>query len=435
MLPTRSDLGTAPFQVLRDTHGSGLRVIAVRMPHAHQAVVEVVVRVGSRFETEQQIGISHFLEHMLFRGTERHPSAHELALAFEQRGACLGAATAVDHSALTLSAPPENLEQVLPWLGEIVRAPLLSGLEVERGIVREEILEMLDERGKWIDASTLVRRECFREHPLGWPITGGLEQIERFGRMELVTHHRAHYTNVGTVIAVAGPVDPDRILPAVAAAFAGLPSGALPASTPPGPLRSPGFTYVHHTASQTALALAFRAAGDLHPDEPSTELLMRLLDDGMSTRLYHRICDERGLCYGVSASYEAYHDSGLVELGAETAHENAVELVREFIAVLRSVRDEGPLPGELEKAQARHRWQLQEMLDDPASVAEFHALGELLGVARDPEERLRQLDQVTPQELRRAAESTLQGQQLAAVAVGSLPRRDQEALAAMVREF
>ena len=116
--------------------GNGLKVVLVPLPHVHSAVASLYLRVGSRFETEQNNGISHFLEHMLFRGTENLPTAHEQALAFERLGATLYAATHVDHGVMSVSVTPKNLLKVLPLLGEVTRAPLFTDIDVERGIVR-----------------------------------------------------------------------------------------------------------------------------------------------------------------------------------------------------------------------------------------------------------------------------------------------------------
>lgn len=435
MPPLRSEQARLELAVEQVTLERGLRVLAIRIPAVHRVVAQVLVHVGPRFETRETNGISHLLEHMLFRGTSRFPSAHALALAFECRGASLSAATAVDHGVLALSSPPETFPEVLPWLGEVVAAPLLNGLELERGIVREEILETLDDTGRLIDAASLVRAQCFQGHPLGWPITGALDQLERFHQDDLTAHHRAHYTAPATVIAVAGPLEPEAVVREVARCFGLLPQASLPTVAPPNGAPDPRFTYVHHASSQTALAVAFRAPGAHAATEPATELLLRLLDDGMSTRLYHRICDERGLCYDVYASYEAYRDSGLLELGAETGHDNALKVLQELLDALRALREDGPEPGELEKAQARHGWQLQDMLDDPGAVAEFYALGELSGVARNPQARLEELASVTRDQLRCAAEQTLRAEHLTVVAVGSLPRRTQDMMARMVQEF
>ena len=399
-------------------------------------VLEANLRVGSRFEASELNGISHFLEHMLFRGTARHPSAHELILAVEAHGGSLAAATSVDHGSLTLEAPPETFERLVPVFAEAYQRPILRDLEVERGIVREEILESLDDAGRQIDPDNLVREACFGGHPLGMPITGPLEHVDRFDAPRLRAHHRAHYTAEATVIAVAGPVDPVRTVDLIAEHFGGLPSGAPPSSAPPPVQTAPRWRYVHHAASsQTGLRAVFRAPAESAENEPAMDLLSRILDDGMSTRLYHRICDVKGLCYDVAATYEAYADSGILELAGEAAHERAVELLRELLEVARDLRDQGPTAEETDKAKARYRWRLHELLDEPADVAEFLGVEHLVGLARSPGDRLAQLEAVTREQIHEAARDHFRAEGLTVVAVGILPKEAQRTMQALVESF
>jgi len=414
----------------------GPRVVVAAMPSVHRVVIEANLRIGSRYESGELNGISHFLEHMLFRGTARHPSAHELILAVESNGGSLTAATSVDHGVLAMEAPPERFEDLLPVFAETYCRPLLSDLEVERGIVREEILESLDDAGRQIDPDNLTRETCFGEHPLGMPITGTVDHLERFDSARLLAHHRAHYTAEGTVVAVAGPVDPERTVALLAELFAGLRHGERPPSTPPAPQTQPRWRYVHHSASsQTAIRVVFRAPAENAADEPATDLLSRIIDDGMSTRLYHRICDIKGLCYDVAATYEAYSDSGLLELAGEAAHERALDLLRELLAVVAELRDRGPSPEEVHKAKSRYRWQVHEMLDDPGDVAEFLGIEHLIELGRSPADRLAQLEAVSLEQLQAVSRAIFKASGLSVVAVGILSKETQRALQALTEGF
>ena len=131
---------------------NGLRVIACPQPQLHRAHVALYVRVGSRFETPETNGISHFLEHMLYRGTSRLPSAHAVNLAFEQLGGYLYAATQTDFGVFSCTLPPESLREASALFGEVIRSPSFRDIEVEKGIVCEEILEDLDDEGRQVDA-------------------------------------------------------------------------------------------------------------------------------------------------------------------------------------------------------------------------------------------------------------------------------------------
>lgn len=399
----------------------GPRLVIVRLPRAHSVAVAVHVKVGSRFEPKRHNGISHFLEHMLHRGTVTHPSAHALALAFERLGATLSAATYVDHGVLSVNAPPETAYQAIDLLAEVCRAPVFDSLALERGIVREEILESLDADGRRVGADDLLREAVFPEHALGRPITGTLETLERFDVPALRRHHLRHYTS-RLVVTVAGPLAPAAVKRRVAAGFR-LPRGSDPTSAAPKPLRGPVFRYSPEDSSQTALRVGFRAPGERDRDEPAAELLLRVLDDGMSTRLYHRLCDERGLCYDVSAMFEAYDDSGLLDFAADTSHENAPDVLAEILAITHDLRREGPREDEIEKALARFAWQLREIEDSPAELAAFYGLGELTGFARTPEDRLARVADLSREALAGAAQRLFRRERLAVVAVGKLERR------------
>jgi predicted Zn-dependent peptidase len=414
---------------------NGLRIVAIAVP-SHRVVISAHLRVGPRYELAADNGISHFLEHMLYRGTPRHPSAHEQALAFERLGGTLFATTGVEEGTLAIAIPPESFPPVLELFAEVYRQPIFSGVEIEKGIVREEILEGLDDDGREVDADRLMRRLVFGSHPLGFSITGTIERLERFDRTELERHHRAHYVAGNGVIALAGPIDPERAVGAIAQHLGSLAPGGSPATTPPPPAAGPHFSFVRHGASsQTSIRLGFRAPGEHDRLEPATDLLLRVLDDGMSTRLYHRICDARGLCYDVSAGYEPYADSGLVDLAADAGHERAPQVLAELFDVLRELRDDGPTDDELAKAKARHRWQLEALLDDVGELADFHGAGQLAGTARSLDERREQIDAVSRDQVRSAAERVLRRESLAVVAVGLLPRRAESVLRRLVDGF
>jgi predicted Zn-dependent peptidase len=345
--------------VTRERLANGLTVVVAPLPHLHRAVGTLFLRVGPRFERRPENGISHFLEHMVFRGTATLPGAHAQALAFERLGATLHAATHVDHGTMSVTVPPRNLEAVLPLLAEVAATPRFADIEVERGIVREEILEDLDEDDRLVDPDDLVRALAYGDHPLGFPITGDLATLGTFDVEGLRRHHARHYTGHNAVLCVAGRLEGgvDPVLRLVeqhlGALPAGAPVGAEPAPPPPG---KPRFSAVDTPSSQTDLRLAFRAPGSRSPAEPAVEMLLRVLDDGMSTRLYDRVCDARGLCYDVSAGYETYDDDGLVDVAATAQHERTSAVLTTVLEVLAELREHGPSADELDKARDRHRW-------------------------------------------------------------------------------
>jgi predicted Zn-dependent peptidase len=428
-------LELSELKPIRTVLSNGLRLVAVPMPHMHRAVLEAQIRIGSRFEAPEENGISHFLEHMLYRGTPRFPSAHDQALAFETLGGTLQAATAKDFGSMQIAMPPERFLDVLPLVSEVYQEPILSGIEIERGIVQEEILETLDEDGNLIDADELLGSVAFPGHPLGLPITGLPEQVRSFDPALLRRHHDSFYVGHATAIVAAGPFEPNLVLKELEKLFGNLKAGQRPAVHAPRNQSSPVFKFVAHGASQTSLRIGFRAPSFLDPREPATQLLVRVLDDGLSTRLYEHICDRRGLCYDVAAIYEAYEDVGLLDLSADSANERAAEVLAELFNVVNRLRDEGPTQAELDKAKRRHSWQLGMILDDPEEVASHYAMSELAGTLQDPAARRDQLAAVTRDQVITAARELFAPGGLNVVAVGAQSKRNRDKLKQLTLDY
>ncbi len=187
---------------------NGLRVVTADLPAVHRVAIVAQLRVGSRYETPEDNGVSHLLEHMLYRGIPSHPTAHEQALAFEQLGGTLVAGTGSESGSLAVACPPSSFEATLELFARVFQEPLLRGLDIEKRIVREEILEDLDEDGTLVDDYDLLRATAFEGHPLGLPVIGTVEHIDRFDVARLRRHHEKHYVGAGSVITVVGPIDP-----------------------------------------------------------------------------------------------------------------------------------------------------------------------------------------------------------------------------------
>ncbi len=400
---------------------TGLSMLATRMANRRQAVVTAYFRTGSRFESEAENGISHFLEHMLFRGTPSFPNSRLLAEAFEDLGGTLEASTAADHGNLAIAIPRENLGSVLRLMSEVFQAPLLRDVEVEKAIIREEILEDFDDAGRLIDGASVIRRLAFGRGGLGQLITGPVDNLERFSHEQLRAHHRRTHIANHLVISVAGDVDEEQCLTELERSFGAVLPGRPLEMISPEPQRQARFELVPHSgSSQTALHIGYRCPGLNSELEPSLELLLRLIDDGMSTRLYQRLCDKSGLCYDASASYEAYDDVGLIEFEADTAHTTSDAVAREVLNLTSELSAQKVSSAELDRIRRRVRWQYEALFDDPAEVADVLALSCLQGTAW-PEERLERLLDVTADDVLGAAQRVFRPQGRNVVVIGAPP--------------
>jgi predicted Zn-dependent peptidase len=423
--PVASRAVSSPIEAL--TLASGLRVVVVRQPHLHRASATYVLRVGPRFEAPEQVGISHFLEHMLHRGTASHPSAHELAVAVEEHGATLDAATGVEHGSLAATFPTERALEVVRLLGEVVTVPAFTDIDTERGIVREELLEDRDERGRLVDPDGVLRAALFGDHPLGYPIVGTPKSLRSFDVPALRAHHARHYTSSSAVLALAGRLPPaSKLVPTLERAFAKHPKGrALRGARftrSNQPNRGPILAAVDTPASQVGIRVACTGPGRGARLEAATELLLRTIDDGTSTRLYERLCDRGGLCYEVSAGYEPYEGAGLVDVAAEAHEDAAITVVSEILAMLRELATSGPTAAEVAKAKARARWFAERAADQPEAAAEQAAMGVLAGEPMTALARVARYDALEADDLRRAAAALFRRERLAIALVGPVSR-------------
>jgi predicted Zn-dependent peptidase len=379
-----------------------------------------MIRVGPRFEERRLAGISHFLEHMTFRGTPTLRTPEAQAAAFEDLGGSLDAATGVDHGTLAVSTLPEHLEIALEHLGDVATRPSLRGVDIERGTVREELLEDYDEDGELVDPDGLARRGLYGDHALGWPIAGDLETLERFDRASLRAHHRRHYTLANAVLSIAGAIPSvKRAIAAADRAFGELPRGERLVAPPAPPKRGPVIAAVDTSASQTSVRFAFRAPGRGTALEPATEILLSVLDGGLSSRLYKELCLDRGLVYDVSSTYEAFEEDGIFDVAAETEHGRVGEVVLAIASLLARLRDRGPTEAELTRARHRHAYARRAGRDAPLSTAERAASERLLGGRTySPAARARELEAVDRAAVRAAAENVLTRAGLSLVTVG-----------------
>ena len=424
------------FSRHKDVLPNGLTVVTVELPHLHSVSVVMYARVGSRYETVADNGLSHFLEHMLFRGTARLPDAYALNHAIEALGGTLYAETGRDYSLYQISLHPETLLPGLELFGEIFASPAFADVDVERRIVLEEMHEDHDEDGRLVNIDDLARLEVWPDHPLGYRITGPYENVERFDEGDVRRHFASHYGARNMVLAVSGCVKRDDIIGTLHRAFGGLASGAaLEVSPPPETQKAPRFLYVRREGSQTNVQILFRGFPETDPDFPALIAFGRVIDDGMSTRLHTRIVDELGLAYYTSGSLEPFVDAGLYEIDGACVHKHVPALVREGIAVLARLRDEPPTQAELDKAARRYRWDLEASFDDPDAMAGWWGGTELFFGPLTVEAKVERVKKVTPEAVQRMAQRLLRPERLTVACVGMLTKKVEKQVRGIVGKF
>jgi predicted Zn-dependent peptidase len=419
-----------------ETLPNGLRTVVIEVPYLHTVSVVMYARVGSRYETPATNGLSHFVEHMLFRGTAQHPTSYALHRAIEELGGTLYAETGRDYSLYQIAVHPESLDGALAVMADLFGHPTFADIDLERQIILEEILEDHDEDGRDINVDDLARLAAWPDHPLGYKITGPLRNVKRFTTADVRRHFARFYGARNMILCLSGAVRARSALPTVRRRFAALrPGRSLRPRPAPTRQRRARFTYVANHGSQSNLQVLFRALPEQHPDFVALAALSRILDDGMSTRLHYRICDQRGLAYYCAGALEPLHDTALFEVDAASSHGKLPELVREIFAILTELREAPATAAELTKAKRRYRWDLESARDDPDALAGWFAGTRLFYPPEGLAAKIRRMQAVTLADVQRVAREVLRGDRLTVTVVGQLTPRARRQVAAQVEAF
>jgi predicted Zn-dependent peptidase len=410
------------------TLDNGLKLLVSPMPYARTAAFSLVVRVGSRHDPPERQGLTHLLEHMLFRGTGRLEGPREVNAALESHGAPLSASVLRDQTIFEMPTFPEALPDALMLLGEMFTQPRFADLDIERDVVLQERLDEVDERGRPKDVDNLAMRSLFPSDGLGWSIIGTRRSIRTIRVDDLRAHLQGHYTGRNMILAVAGPVSPEAIRQAVERALGDLPAGERVAALPATPRADlPAVAMISEDDSQADFDLTFLTAKAAHPDAEALDVIVRLLDDGASSRIRARLCDDLGLAYEVGVHQEIYADVGLMRVTGAVAPERLTELVREVGRELADLRKR-PVPSEeLERVRGRVMFDLLAALDSPESLSSWLAEEALYRSVDELPESLRRLLELGSEDLRQVA-SRYFGATRAQLAVVGDMRRDRRRL-------
>lgn len=403
-----------------DVTAGGLRVISEPMPGARSVAVGAWIGVGSRFETPAQAGVSHFLEHMLFKGTPTL-SPEEIAQRFDALGGEVNAATGRDYTVLYTRVLDELLDQALPVLADMLQRPVFNDLEQEREVVLEEIAMYEDDPQDQIH--DLCSQAVFPDQPLGRPVIGTAEVVGNVSRDEVAGYHRRHYAAPNVVLAAAGNVDHDALIGMAERLLGALPTTHEPAVIQAARPGTPTLIAKEKATEQYHVCLGGPGLSRNDPRRHAQGVLDTVLGGSMSSRLFQEIREKRGLAYSVGTYAAGYADTGQVGIYLGTREDNLVTACDIIRTQLRRLADE-PLPAdELRRAKDHLRGRL--VLSLESSGTRMNRIGravltgtELLTV----DELIERIDAVTAADVQELAASHWQPEQLSVAAIG--PRAD-----------
>jgi len=337
---------------------NGLRVLTETVPAAPSVSIAVSVSVGSRDEVEGQFGSTHFLEHLLFKGTKRR-SAKEIAEAFDSVGASSNAATAKEYTSYYARVQNSSLPLAVDVLTDMVTSSILDSkeFELERTVILEE-LAMVQDDPEDVAHEASSAAVLGEKDPLGRPIGGTAETINAVGREDVFSHYLANYRLQDLVITAAGGVDHDELVNLAVKNFElselDVNQNAKPARRNLGSREfSPerGFVSVHKETQQANVAIAMPGVSAMDESRYAMGVLNTILGGGMSSRLFQEIREKRGLAYSVYSFNQGYSDAGLFGMFAGTSPKNASEVAKLLQEQLLSVANHGISDAEYELAR------------------------------------------------------------------------------------
>ena len=337
-------------EVQKEVLSNGLTIVTEVMPVVRSVSIGIWVRTGSRQEREHENGITHFLEHMVFKGT-RHRTAEEIARSADSIGGHLDAFTAKECTNFSIKALDEHVSRAFGVLADLVKNPLLRPEDIAREsqVIQEEIKMVEDTPDDLVHE--IFTQSYWRGHALGRPILGTRRSVRSFNRRRVVDYFRRHYTPQNMVVTAAGNLEHSRVVDLVRQEFDDLPAGS-PAGRDSAPVPHPVIRHRHKkNLEQVHICLGTPAYPYSHERRYACYIMNSVLGGGMSSRLFQNVRERRGLAYAVFSGLSSFRDAGCLSIYAGTARDNARQVVRLIVEELRRMKTEKLGADELQRAK------------------------------------------------------------------------------------
>ena len=406
---------------------SGLRLVVIPMESTKTATVLVMVGTGSKYETKEINGISHFLEHMMFKGTEKRPDKLDIARELDGIGAAYNAATSKENTWYYAKASVKKIDIVMDVVFDIFLNSKLDEKEVslERGVIVEELNMYRDTPQRHV--YDLFEKLLYGDQPAGWDIGGNNETVMNMKREKLLDYFNTHYIASKTVVAIAGNVDPEEIKSKVEGHFKNIRQGkefGKPAVVEK--QDEPRILLRNKKTDQTNFILGVRSYDKFNDKKYPLGIMSIILGGGMSSRLFSEVRDKRGLAYDIHAGGESYTDSGFFIVKAGVNNQKIGEALEVIMEELRKVRKEGLTAKELQRAKDQVEGSMALGLEHSDAVAETYAESLIFhNKILTPEEELDKMKKVTLDQILEVSSEIFDDKKLNLSLIGPVENKDE----------
>lgn len=399
---------------------NGLRAIVVPIKNSPSVTIMSLVEAGSKYEDKENNGISHFLEHMCFKGTNKRPTAGDIAREFDSLGAQNNAFTGEEVTGYWGKAHKKHLDKILDLIADMYINPTFpeKDLEIEKGVIVEEI-NMYEDLPQRI-VHEVFDNLLYGDQPAGWSIAGTKENVRRFNRDDFVNYRKKHYVASATTIVVAGDVDPTIVFKKIEKNFKEIPtSKKTPKKKVFEQQTTPAVKIKFKETDQTHIVIGFRAFDMYDKRMPALKLLSTILGNGMSSRLFQKMRDDMGICYYVRTGINDLTDHGsfIVSAGIDSAR--VEEGINGILEEFKKIRDQKVSKEELRKAKDYLIGNIYLSLESSDSLAHFYGGQEIFKQKiKTPKDLEKEIEKTTINDIQKVAQQIIRNEKLNLALVG-----------------
>jgi len=407
----------------KDLLSNGIRVVTETMPHVRSVAVGIWVETGSRVEPESRGGVSHLIEHLVFKGTATR-SAEAIAGAIDSVGGQMDAFTAKEQTCFYVSVLDEHLPLAADLLTDILMHPLFAApdIEKEKAVVFQEIKMVEDTADDLVH--DLFAERIWAGHPLGRPILGRWDVVRGLGREVILSHFEEEYAPARIVVAAAGHLEHAQAVDLFGARFDGFQRPTVSRESEP-PIMQTGVHMVQKPLEQVHLVMGFPGVPETAPERYALYLLNDVIGGSMSSRLFQEVRERQALAYSVHSGLQSYRDTGLFYVYAGTDAANFAKVMKALMKELRALKKDGVRPEELSRAKEHLKGSLMLSLESTSARMNRLAKQELrFGSFFTLDEMLGAIERVRPEEVEALTSRILDEEQLSLLTLGPIDRRN-----------
>jgi len=405
---------------------NGLRIITVPMENANSVTVLILVGTGSKYETKDINGISHFLEHMFFKGTKKRPSTLKISETLDSVGGEYNAFTSKEVTGFWAKVDKKHSDVALDWISDIFLNSKFDEKEVERekGVIIEEVNMYLDTPTAYI--GELWEKLLYGDQPAGWRVIGEKENILGFNKEKVLEYYQSHYLPSNTIICIAGAVNSEEIEKKMGSYFKDMKKGQAGKKVKAKDEQSKPEILIHNKKTdQTHFCLGVRAYNLFDERKYALALLAVILGGNMSSRLFIKVRERNGLAYSIHTSADNSTDTGYLVTQAGIDHKNLEKSVKLILQEYKDLKDKKITEKELQKAKDYLKGITSLSLDASDSQASFYGIQELLEKnILTPEEKFKKIDKVSINDINRIAEDIFLPSKLNLAIIGPFEEKD-----------